>query len=132
MTRTLVPSGSPYEPIIGFSRAVRVGDSISIGGTAPIGVDGKTVAVGDAAGQARRCYEIIGKALAEAGASFDDVVRTRTMLTNIANWEAVGKVRGEIFKDIRPVDTMVEVTRFIDPEWLLEIEVDAVVHSRGG
>jgi enamine deaminase RidA (YjgF/YER057c/UK114 family) len=127
MKRSLVPSNSPYAPIVGFSRAVRVGPYVSVGGTAAIGDDGKTVGVGDAAAQARRCYEVITKALAGAGASIADVVRTRTMLTRIEDWEAVAKVRGEIFRDILPVDTVVRVSGFINPEWLVEIEVDAIV-----
>jgi enamine deaminase RidA (YjgF/YER057c/UK114 family) len=127
MARRLVPSGSPFAPIIGFSRAVRVGNLISVGGTAPIGADGKTVGVDDPARQARQCLEIIKAALEAAGASLEDVVRTRTLLTRIDDWEAVAKVRGEYFKDIRPVDTVMEVSRFINPEWRVEIEVDAVV-----
>jgi len=127
MTRKLISSGSPYEPIVGFSRAVRVGNHIAIGGTAPIGPDGKTAAIGDPAGQARRSFEIIRAALEMAGASLEDVIRTRILLTDIKNWEAVARVHGEYFKDIRPADTIMEVSRFIDPEWLVEIEVDAVV-----
>ena len=127
MKRTLVASSSPYAKIIGFSRAVRVGDIVAVGGTAAIGTDGNTVGVGDAAAQTRQCIEIISHALAEAGASLRDVVRTRTFLTRIEDWEAVARVRGEYFKDIRPVDTVVQVNGFIKPEWLVEIEVDAVV-----
>jgi enamine deaminase RidA (YjgF/YER057c/UK114 family) len=125
--RQLISSGSPYEPIIGFSRAVRVGNFISVGGTAPLGRSGETIAPGDPAGQARRCIEIIRAALEEAGASLDDVVRTRTLLKRIEDWEAVAKARAEYFKDIRPVDTMVQITTFVNPEWLVEIEVDAVI-----
>jgi len=127
MTRQLISSGSPYESIIGFSRAVRVGDFIAVGGTAPIGPDGQTVGPGDPAAQARRCYEIIQAALEAAGASLDDVIRTRTMLKRIEDWSTVSQVRGEIFSHIRPVDTIVQVTAFVDPEWLVEIEVDALV-----
>ena len=127
MKRTLVASSSPYAPIIGFSRAVRVGNFISVGGTAPIDSDGKTVGVGDPAAQTRQCIETIKRALEEAGASLEDVVRTRTLLTRIDDWEQVARVRGEYFRDIRPVDTVMEVSRFINPEWLVEIEVDAVV-----
>lgn len=129
MTRTLVPSSSPYAPIIGFSRAVRVGDFVSVGGTAPIDPEGKTVGVGDPATQTRQCLETIKAALEEAGASMEDVVRTRMLLTRIGDWEQIAKVRGEYFKDIRPVDTVMEVSRFINPEWLVEIEVDAVVDA---
>lgn len=127
MTRTLVPSTSPYAPIIGFSRAVRVGNHVFVGGTAPIDATGKTVGVGDPAAQTRQCIEIIKAALEQAGASLGDVVRTRMLLTRIDDWQEIARVRGEYFKDIRPVDTVVEVKRFINEEWLLEIEADAVV-----
>jgi enamine deaminase RidA (YjgF/YER057c/UK114 family) len=127
MTRKLVPSTSPYAPIIGFSRAVRVGNHIVVGGTAPIDPNGKTVGAGDPAAQARQCLETIKAALEQAGASLRDVVRTRTMLTRIADWHDVAKVRGDYFREIRPVDTVVQVARFINDEWLVEIEVDAVV-----
>jgi enamine deaminase RidA (YjgF/YER057c/UK114 family) len=127
MTRKLVPSTSPYAPIIGFSRAVRVGNHISIGGTAPIDANGKTVGVGDPASQTRQCLETIKAALEQAGASLNDVVRTRMLLTRIDDWQEIAKIRGEYFQDIRPVDTVMEVKGFINKEWLIEIEVDAVV-----
>lgn len=127
MTRKLVPSTSPYASVIGFSRAVRVGNHISIGGTAPIDANGKTVGVGDPAAQTRQCLETIKAALEQAGASLNDVVRTRMLLTRIDDWQQIAKVRGEYFKDIRPVDTVMEVKGFISKEWLIEIEVDAVV-----
>ena len=127
MKRTLVPSSSPYAPIVGFSRAVRVGPFVSVGGTAPLDADGHTVGVGDAAAQTRQCLETIKAALGAAGASLEDVVRTRTMLTRMEDWEAVARVRGEAFGAIRPVDTVVQVSRFIDPEWLVEIEGDAIL-----
>ena len=127
MKRILVPSTSPNAPTFGFSRAVRVGNVISVGGTAPIDSEGNTVGVGDPAAQARQCFETIRAALTEAGASLSDVVRTRMLLTRIADWEAIAQVRGEYFKDIRPVDTVMEIRRFINPEWLLEVEVDAVL-----
>jgi enamine deaminase RidA (YjgF/YER057c/UK114 family) len=127
MARKLVPSTSPYAPVIGFSRAVRVGNHISIGGTAPIDANGKTVGVGDPAAQTRQCLETIKAALERAGASLSDVVRTRMLLTRIDDWQQIAKVRGEYFKDIRPVDTVMEVKGFINKEWLIEIEVDAVV-----
>ncbi len=127
MVRKLVPSSSPYAPIVGFSRAVRVGNFISVGGTAPIDADGNTVGVGDPAAQARQCFETIKVALADAGASMEDVIRTRMLLTRIEDWEAIAKVRGEYFKYIRPVDTVMEVGRFIKEEWLVEVEVDAIV-----
>ncbi|MBV6436442.1 MAG: hypothetical protein DCC53_13120 [Chloroflexi bacterium] len=127
MPRQNISSGSPYEPILGLSRAVRVGPLIVIAGTAPIGPDRKTVAPGDVEAQARRCYEIAKAALEQAGASLDHVIRTRTMLTRIEDWQVVGKVRSQYVGHVRPVDTVVQVSRFIDPEWLIEIEVDAYV-----
>ena len=129
MKRTLVPSSSPYAPVVGFSRAVRVGNFITIGGTAPIDADGNTVGIGDPAEQARQCFRTIEAALAEAGASLEHVVRTRMLLTRIGDWEQIAKVRGEYFRDIRPVDTVMEIGRFIREEWLVEVEVDAVVHD---
>lgn len=129
MTRKLVSSGSPYELSVGFSRAVRVGSLISVSGTAPIGPDRKTVGPGNPSAQARRCFEIIRDALEEAGSSMSDVVRTRIFLTNIADWEKVAAVHGEFFGDIRPASTIVQVARLIEPDWLVEIEADAVVDS---
>jgi enamine deaminase RidA (YjgF/YER057c/UK114 family) len=119
-------SGSPYEARIGISRGVRAGRLIAIAGTAPIGADGKTVATGDAAAQARRCFEIVRAALEQLGAGLADVIRTRILLTRIEEWEAVAQVHGEFFKDIRPANTIMQVARFIDPDWLVEIEADAV------
>jgi enamine deaminase RidA (YjgF/YER057c/UK114 family) len=110
-----------------MSRAVRVGDVIAISGTAPIGLDGRTIGSGDAAAQARRCLEIIAAALENAGTSLKDVVRTRILLVRIEDWQAVAAVHGEVFGDIRPANTIMQVSRFIDPEWLVELEVDAVV-----
>ena len=129
MNRTLVPSTSPYASIIGFSRAVRADNFISVGGTAPIDKDGNTVGINDPAKQTRQCLETIRMALEDAGASVEDVVRTRMLLTRIEDWEEIAKVRGEYFKDIRPVDTVMEVNRFINPDWLVEIEVDAIVNK---
>lgn len=125
-TRQRASSGSPYEPRIGISRGVRAGRIIAIAGTAPIGPDGKTTALGDAAAQARRCFEIVEAALEQLGVSLTDVIRTRILLTRIEDWEAVALVHGEFFKDIRPVNTIMQVVRFIDPDWLVEIEADAV------
>lgn len=125
--RRNIKSGSPLEPIIGFSRAVRVGDHIAIGGTAPIGADGKCVGVGDVSAQTRRCFEIIETALAAAGGRLEDVTRTRILLTRIADWKDVAKIHGEKFGGIRPVTTVAAVTGFVDPDWLIEIEVDAIV-----
>jgi enamine deaminase RidA (YjgF/YER057c/UK114 family) len=127
--RKLVSSGSPYEPKIGISRAVRVGPVISVAGTAPIGPDGHTVGRGDPAAQARRCFEIIAAALESAGASLRQVVRTRILLTRIEDWQAVTQVHGEFFRDIRPANTVMQVSRFIDPDWLVEIEADAVLED---
>jgi len=129
--RRQVSSGSPYEPRVGISRAVRVGAFVSVAGTAPLGPDGRTVGRGDPAAQARRCLEIIAAALAEAGASLHDVVRTRILLTRIDDWEAVAAIHGEFFREIRPVNTIMQVSRFIDPEWLVEIEADAVIDDGG-
>ena len=128
--RKRVSSGSPYEPRVGISRAVRVGAFVTVAGTAPLGPDGRTVGRGDPAAQARRCFEIMAAALVEAGASLHDVVRTRILLTRIDDWEAVAAIHGEIFRDIRPVNTIMQVSRFIDPEWLVEIEADAVIDGR--
>jgi enamine deaminase RidA (YjgF/YER057c/UK114 family) len=125
--RQLISSGSPYEPQIGISRAVRVGSVVAVSGTAPLGPDGRTMALGDPAGQARRCLEIIKQALERAGASLDQVIRTRTLLTRIEDWQAVASVHGEFFGAIRPANTVMQVTRFIDPDWLVEFEADAVV-----
>ena len=124
--RQSVSSGSPYEPVIGISRAVRMGQMIAVSGTAPIGQDGKTVGVGDPAAQARRCFEIAKQALEKLGASLDDVIRTRVLLTRIEDWQAVAEVHGECFRGVRPASTFVQVSRFVDPEWLVEVEVDAV------
>ena len=125
--RKPVSSGSYLEPIIGFSRAVRVGNIIAVGGTAPIAAGGGTAAKGDVYGQAKRIFEIIGKALDDAGAGFEHVTRTRVILTDISLWSEASKAHAEVFKDIRPVTTVVAVTAFVDPDWLIEIEVDAVV-----
>ena len=123
----LVSSGSPYEPRVGISRAVRAGPLLVVSGTAPLGPDWRTVGVGDAGAQARRCLEIIQGALESAGASLADVVRTRILLTRIQDWEAVARAHGEVFREIRPANTIMQVTRFIDPDWLVEIEADAIV-----
>jgi len=127
--RTRFSSGSPFEPKIGISRAVRSGRSIAVSGTAPLGSDGKTVAVGDPAGQARRCFEIIQAAIEGLGGKLSDVTRTRILLTRIDDWEQVALVHGAFFKDVRPANTTVQVARFIDPAWLVEIEADAVVED---
>ena len=131
MARHKISSESPYEPRIGFSRAVRVGDLIHVSGTAPIGPNRKTVGPDDPSAQARRCLEIIRIALEDAGSSLSDVVRTRIFLKNIDDWKQVGEVHGEFFRDVRPASTVVQVSQFIDPEWLVEIEADAVADLDG-
>jgi len=127
--RQLFSSGSPYEPKVGISRGVRSGKIIAVAGTAPLGPDGKTVGVGDAAVQARRCLEIIRTAIEGLGGRMSNVVRTRILLTRIQDWEKVALVHGEFFRDIRPVNTIMQVVRFIDPDWLVEIEADAIVEE---
>jgi len=127
MKRQNISSGSPYEPIIGFSRAVRIGNIVSVGGTAPIGADGKTVGIGDPAAQTRRSLEIIKASLEKAGAKMEDVIRTRVFLTRQADWEAIGRAHGEFFGAIRPASTMAVVKALLDDAWLVEIEADAVV-----
>ncbi len=130
--RKLISSGSPYEPKVGISRAVRAGAIVTVSGTAPLGPDGRTLAKGDPAAQARRCLEIIAAALEKAGASLRHVVRTRTLLTRIEDWQAVAAVHGDFFREIRPANTIMQVSRFIDPDWLVEFEADAVVDDDGG
>ena len=129
MSRQHVSSGSPYEPRLGISRAVRSGSFIAVAGTAPIGTDGKTFGKGDPAAQARRCIEIIRNALEQSGANLSDVIRTRILLTRIEDWKSVGQVHGEFFGNIRPANTVMQVTRFIDSDWLVEIEADAVIED---
>ncbi|GLZ79378.1 hypothetical protein Afil01_41850 [Actinorhabdospora filicis] len=124
--RSHASSGSPLEPEIGFSRAVRQGPYVSVAGTAPIGEDGTTVGVGDVYAQTVRCFDIAEAALAAVGASLADVVRTRVMLTDVTAWREAARAHGERFAAVRPACTFVEVSRFIDPEWLVEIEIDAV------
>lgn len=129
MKRELILNGNPLEDKIGFSRAVKVGPYISVGGTAPVGENGETIGIGDPAAQTRRCLEIIKAALEDAGSGLEDVVRTRIILTRIEDWEEVIKVRAEYFKKIKPVDTVMQITRFINPDWLVEIEADAIISS---
>ena len=123
--RVRVSSGSPYEPRIGFSRAVRVADRVLVSGTAPIWPDGSVDP--DPEAQARRCLAIIGAALSEAGASLADVVRTRMFLVDSGDWEAVGRAHGEVFADVRPAATMVVVAGLLDPRWKVEIEAEAIL-----
>ena len=127
--RQHISTGSPYEPKVGISRAVRSGKVIAVTGTAPLGPDGKTVSIGDAAGQARRCLEIIKAAIEGLGGKMSDVIRTRILLTRIEDWEKVAWVHGEFFTDIRPANTIMQVVRFIDPDWLVELEADAIIEE---
>jgi enamine deaminase RidA (YjgF/YER057c/UK114 family) len=120
--RTNISGTSPYEPIIGFSRAVRVGNTIHVSGCGPVGGDDE-----DAAGQTRRIFEVARQALAKAGASFEHVVRTRMYLTHAEDWEAIGRVHGEFFSTIRPASTMVVVAALLNPAWRIEMEFDAVI-----
>jgi enamine deaminase RidA (YjgF/YER057c/UK114 family) len=124
--RRLVSSGSPYEPIVGFSRAVRVGHHVSVAGTAPIMPDDADPPP-DAYGQARRCFDIVVAALRDSGAGPEDVVRTRVYLVRAEDWEEVGRAHGEVFGAARPANAMIVVTGFLDPRWLLEVEADAVI-----
>jgi enamine deaminase RidA (YjgF/YER057c/UK114 family) len=124
--RRTVSTGSPYEPIVGISRAVRIGRIVAVAGTAPLDAAGRTIGRGDAAAQARRCFEVSLAALEQLGASRADVIRTRVILTRIEDWRAVAAVHGEVFGDVRPASTIMQVSRFIDPDWLVETEVDAV------
>lgn len=128
-SRRLVTSGSPLEPEIGFSRAVRSGPHICVSGTAPIAVDGGTAATGDVYGQTVRCLDIAEEALSEAGGSLADVIRTRVMLTDIGRWRQAARAHAERFARVRPACTFVEVARFVDPDWLVEVEVDAIVYE---
>lgn len=123
--RAAVSSGSPYEPLIGFSRAVRIGDRIEVSGTAPVWPDGSVDP--DPRVQARRCLEIIVAAIQQLGGSAADVVRTRVFLTNAADWKEIGAAHGEVFADIRPASTMVVVAALLDERWNVEIEATAVV-----
>ena len=122
--RRRVSSGSPFEPTIGFSRAIRVGDRILVSGTGPVGADDA-----DPAAQMRRCIEIVAAALADLGATLDDVVRTRMYLTDASDWEAVGRVHGEAFATARPAATMVVVAGLLDPRWTVEMEAEALLRS---
>jgi enamine deaminase RidA (YjgF/YER057c/UK114 family) len=128
MTRRQARSGSPYEDSIGFSRAVRVGDTVAVSGTAPVWPDGHVDP--DPAVQARRCWEIVLDALAELGGGPADVVRTRQMIVDAADADAVGAVHGEVFADVLPASTMVVVAGLLDPRWKVEVELDAVVGPR--
>lgn len=126
-TRQLVSSGSPFEPTIGFSRAVRLYNQIAVSGTAPILPNGETAHPGDVYGQTRHCLELALDAAAQAGANREQVIRTRILLIDIGEWQAAAQAHGELFSDVRPACTFVQVGAFIRPEWLVEVEIDLVL-----
>ena len=129
MKHELISSGTPWEPIVGYSRAVRVGNHIWVSGTTATDNEGHLVGKGDAYGQTRQAIANIGRALAQAGARLEDIVRTRIYVTDIAQWEAIGRAHGEAFAAIRPATAMIEVSRLIDADMLVEIEADAFLAS---
>lgn len=124
--RKHIKSGSPFEEIVGFSRAVRQGSFLAVSGTAPIAPDGGVAAPGDMYGQTRRCLQIIEQAIADAGLGLESVIRTRIYLTDISLWEEAARAHGEVFAGINPASTMLEVKSLINPEWLVEIEAECL------
>jgi enamine deaminase RidA (YjgF/YER057c/UK114 family) len=127
MTRQLISTGTPWEPIVGYSRAVRVDRHVHVAGTTAVGADGRVVGPGDPRAQTLHILQVVRQALEAAGARLEHVVRTRIYVTDIRQWESIGRAHGEVFRDIRPAATMVEVRRLIDPEMLVEIEADAII-----